>query len=656
MNSLGQYISSIFYACKSSHGHFNDYTIKVYHLRRYKISLAIVQILVDRHVYSHINMDTVAVFGAVPLALFVGLSAVGYIPQIVILPLCFFVAYKLFVKKLRFIGPQEQLVLEGLTDVQHYNGPCFKVLPLLMKSDSVRQAITLGRTDYCIVQNTFSGAARTEEGPKLLFLEPYDEAQPIQKIIYLRANQFARMLDKSTGAIRVEIGEQGRVVPNPNEVKLDSSKVRESVDLKANEYIKIEDKVSGEIRIERGEKVVFLGKYEEFVGGKEQAWALKVNEWVKVEDQKLGTIRTEKGEKIVWLGPMERFVQYSKQKAIEVDENTSVLIRNNRSGQQSLITEKQAFFPGDDEDVMEVRNLYKLADYEAMIVRDVKGGDKFFFGKNPQERAFFLPPYSEVVQLVWSKGRRRDNRSLRISKVDLRPQYMNFEFNCRTSDNVELILEGSFFWQIENLQQMIKVTNDTTGDVCNHARSKFIEKVSRVTLQEFMVKFNMIAEEVHQSSGQQDTFYSQRGVLIHSLEVTGYKCAEQKTEKVLSQIIMETTNRMNRLQKQESENEVHLQKIHGDVAEEESRSNLLTIQAENSKIRNSMEGQGESEKVIAFLKALETEVPELPQRIDLWSTLRKQDALEELAQGNRNSKLYFTPKDCNIRIENHERD
>jgi len=32
---------------------------------------------------------------------------------------------------------------------------------------------------------------------------------------------------------------------------------------------------------------------------------------------------------------------------------------------------------------MEVRNLYKLADYEAMIVRDVKGGDKFFFGKNP---------------------------------------------------------------------------------------------------------------------------------------------------------------------------------------------------------------------------------------------------------------------------------
>jgi len=117
---------------------------------------------------------------------------------------------------------------------------------------------------------------------------------------------------------------------------------------------------------------------------------------------------------------------------------------------------------------------------------------------------------------------------------------------------------------------------------------------------------------------------------------------------------METTNRMNRLQKQESENEVHLQKIHGDIAEEKARSDLLTIQAENSNIKNSMEGAGESEKVIAFLNALETEVPSLPQRIDLWSTLRKQDALGELASGNPKTKLYFTPKDCNIAIENHE--
>lgn len=34
-----------------------------------------------------------------------------------------------------------------------------------------------------------------------------------------------------------------------------------------------------------------------------------------------------------------------------------------------------------------------------------------------------------------------------LQRFDMRPQYMSFEFNCRTSDNVEMILEGTFFWE-----------------------------------------------------------------------------------------------------------------------------------------------------------------------------------------------------------------
>jgi len=32
-------------------------------------------------------------------------------------------------------------------------------------------------------------------------------------------------------------------------------------------------------------------------------------------------------------------------------------------------------------------------------------------------------------------------------RFDCRAQFMSFEFNCRTSDNVELVLEGTFFWE-----------------------------------------------------------------------------------------------------------------------------------------------------------------------------------------------------------------
>ena len=82
---------------------------------------------------------------------------------------------------------------------------------------------------------------------------------------------------------------------------------------------------------------------------------------------------------------------------------------------------------------------------------------------------------------------------------------------------------------------MFKLTGDTTGDVCNHARSQFIQSVARVSLQEFMQDFNKIACETH---SEQDDFYSKRGVKIHSLEVTGYTCADQTTEKSENAILL----------------------------------------------------------------------------------------------------------------------
>merc|ERR1712165_640295 len=388
------------------------------------------------------------------------------------------------------------------------------------------------------------------------------------------------------------------------------------------------------------------------MGGKKQAMDLKIYEYIKIQNKKTGEVRTERGEKLVFLGPFEEYVGATKQTAVEVDEETAVLVRNKRTGQQYLVTEKMLFVPSEDEEVAEVRKLIKLADYEACIVRDKSGKDKIFFGSNEDERSFFLPPYSQLVELLWSRGRRRERRDLRIKKLDLRPMFMSFEFNCRTNDNVELILEGSFFWEVFDLQAMMKFTNDTTGDVCNHARSRFIELVSRVTLQEFMTKFNVIAKMVHEED--KTNFYTQRGVKIHSLEVTGYRCAEASTALILEQIIQETTNRMNKLQQQESENEVQLQAIRGDIEEEKAMSELIKIQTENCEAKSKMEGLAEAEKVRSFLQEMNEGFPDMSpeMQISLWKTLRKEDALRAISTSKAN--LYFTPKDVNLSIENHD--
>merc|ERR1711959_785825 len=135
-----------------------------------------------------------------------------------------------------------------------------------------------------------------------------------------------------------------------------------------------------------------------------------------------------------------------------------------------------------------------------------------------------------------------------------------------------------------------------------------------------MADFKSIAQEAHKAD---DTFYSQRGVHILSLEVTRYQCADSSTAGILEQIIQETTNRMNRMQQQESENEVQLFRIKGDIEEEKATGELLQVRAENMASQAKMEGVAEAKRVENFLSELEPTVPAMDKRIALWNVLRK---------------------------------
>merc|ERR1712139_217767 len=227
---------------------------------------------------------------------------------------------------------------------------------------------------------------------------------------------------------------------------------------------------------------------------------------------------------------------------------------------------------------------------------------------------------------------------LYIDRFDCRPQFMSFEFNCRTSDNVELILEGTFFWEVVDLPTMVKSTGDTSGDLCNHARSQFIRHVARVTLKEFMDSSHTIAKKVWEEDA---TFYASRGVKIHSLEVTRYQCADNSTAEILEQIIQETTNRMNRLSQAESENEVKLFRMQGQIEQERLNGELLEIQHQHQQSEAKVQGLAEADRITAFIKGLDKDVPDLKDRMEMWQTLRKTDALTTVSQGG--ARLYYTP-------------
>ena len=49
----------------------------------------------------------------------------------------------------------------------------------------------------------------------------------------------------------------------------------------------------------------------------------------------------------------------------------------------------------------------------------------------------------------WSTGNAADEEETEeIEKIDLRAQYLFFDFEVRTNDNVRLRLQGTIFWRV----------------------------------------------------------------------------------------------------------------------------------------------------------------------------------------------------------------
>mmetsp|Transcript_30905 Transcript_30905/g.68436 ORF Transcript_30905/g.68436 Transcript_30905/m.68436 type:complete len:647 (+) Transcript_30905:67-2007(+) len=603
-------------------------------------------------------------------------------------------------QRLQYIGKNEQVLVKKLTEKIVINGPgLYFPDPFTTLSYVKRKGINLTAMQYVLVEDEQTGETRVVSGPQLLFLGPYETAQSPKNKTVLGATEAITVTNKVTGEVKLVKGPT-TFVPGPLE---EVSERVEPITLTKTEYIRLKDELTGRVWVERGPALLFLDPHITAQGAKATAWSLEPHQYIRlqdtltgeirvergeklvfpsafevkvdktstgvkecidlqrweycvVQDRATGKVRVERGEKLVWLGGTERVMGREKEQAVKVDSENAVLVLNQATGKQRLVEEPQLFFPSEDEVVVEVRRRIKLADNEAIVLKDAEGKYHYRYGdpkknKNDAARSFFLPPYWEVVTLMWSRGRRRERRDLAITTFDMRAQYMSFEFNCRTSDNVEMILEGTFFWEVVDLPAMMQYTGDAPGDVCNHARSCFIQLVSKVTLQTFMDTFNEIAHAAHSND---DTFYSQRGIKIHSLEVTRYQCADASTSAILEAIIQETTNRMNRLSCQESENEVALAKLRGAVEQERATSEVLTIQHEHELASARATGVAEAERCVAFLEAMNKSGAVGRDDKDLaeefWRVLRRNEALATVATGS--AHVYFTPQDAHLTIEN----
>eukprot|EP00163_Fabomonas_tropica_P029974 TRINITY_DN6624_c0_g2_i2.p1 TRINITY_DN6624_c0_g2~~TRINITY_DN6624_c0_g2_i2.p1 ORF type:complete len:617 (-),score=96.21 TRINITY_DN6624_c0_g2_i2:185-2035(-) len=525
------------------------------------------------------------------------------------------------------------------------NGPGVVFIAPL-KDSTKRKAQVLGPLDYALTENTVTGELGRVLGPTMYYPGPYDKFT-LHQAKALHHNEYVRVIDQITGNIRIECGEMLFHL-QPTE-KLDGGK-KNAFELGPFQYIRVEDTLTGQLRNVLGPKLWFPGPYDKF-GSVKNAISLKHNEYVKIEDQLTGGIRVEVGESLVYLSPTEKVMGDGVKTGVEVDEETAVVVRNTKEGQLRLVTNRGLFIPGPEEEIEEIRELIKLADYETVIIMDREGRYTFRSGNGSQEeRAFFLPVYSTLVELEWSCGIRMETQDLKITKIDSRPQFMSYEMLVRSKDNVELLVQLTFLWEVVDVPTLIRFTDDAPGDICHHARSAVIDQIGQVTLEHFMQNFGTLVNDC--VLGRKDDFYLSRGVKVHTVEVRSMHCKDPSTERVLQQIIQESTNRLNRLQIQESENEVKLFRLKGDIEEERLKGELLEIQHSHIRAEALMQGEAEADRVKAFLSGVSSVAEDPGTAIQLFNTIKRLETLETVS--NSGAHLYFTPADVNLSIETFE--
>jgi len=518
--------------------------------------------------------------------------------------------------------------------------------------------------------------------------------------ISLEKINYARIRDTITGEIKIVRGACLYYMDAYEEM---IGGKQEGESLGPTDYIRILNKKTGELKIAKGPTLWIPEDPFEYVDAKLQAVALKLNQYLKVLDLNTGVIRVEKGEALVYLSEQEEIIGADKhngvRQAVNVDQHNAALVRNTETGQLRLVTEKKLFFPSSHEEIEKIQKKIVLQDHECVIMKDREGKYLFYGGRqiikktragensedkgkektaenedpptekedgtktkkkkdhaperplqSGDDRSFFLPPYCELVCLQWYTSpdlQYRGHEVATVSRFDMRPQFMTYEFVGRTCDNVELTIDLTFFWEIDDIEKMIHKTDDLPSDICSHARSSIVQEISKVTLEKFMQEFNAL---IHTAIlGRNDPFYEDRGAKIHTVEVRGVHCKDPQTEKVLQEIIKETTDRLNRLQKQSSENEVKLSKMRGDIEEEKMKGDLLKIKHDHHRAKSLMEGEAEADQIKAFLKGLNNATVSMDVQIAMWNSLKRLDGIQLVSKGN--SQMYFTPNDINLSIE-----
>mmetsp|Transcript_118380 Transcript_118380/g.339809 ORF Transcript_118380/g.339809 Transcript_118380/m.339809 type:complete len:506 (+) Transcript_118380:57-1574(+) len=438
---------------------------------------------------------------------------------------------------------------------------------------------------------------------------------------------------------------------------------RKQIRLQANQYVIVRDQLTGAARLETGFKAFFLGAYEE-ADEIRQMMVLAQNQWVRMVDQLSGAERIVVGPTTVVPGAWELQIGDIESAAF-VNTETAVVVRHKVEGTLRLHTTAGVFIPAPYEEIVDTRNRISVLPNEVMVVRTLNGALRFYVGST----TFFQQPWEEILAFKWSvfsepfEGQRQVITRSSVTRIDTRIRRVFYQYDVRTVDNVPLAVEGSIFWRIADIEKLIRTTGDPPGDVWYRARSVLITSVSKVDFMTFMKTFNTLIKTSFLGTAGDD-FWSERGIELRDMEVTRYECTDPEIAETLQAINAETTNRINQLEAQRSENDVLLARLLADIELEQDRTSLLASQSKNSLLTAKLDGEAQgvqlAEAASSFLDGLNVSLPDVKLRLRLYKLQRELETkgARTDALADSDATLFFTTESLGLKLsyEDHFQD
>ncbi len=262
-------------------------------------------------------------------------------------------------------------------------------------------------------------------------------------------------------------------------------------------------------------------------------------ERVVLDETRQIIVTKQDGSREIIAGPQEYFLLHEPRMHFE-EMSRIVLEQNQRchvvdeDGKETMHEGEKTVFVRPSE-THKVVNKTILQEGTAVVVVDEDG--KRTVKQGPE--SFFLGPREKLYTFTWTGGEKKEPRYLRFDTLRTTPDQMYHDVEVRTRDQVILTIKLMIYWQVVDVEKMIKRCDDLIGAMVNIVSSSVASCFGQVTFEE-------AATDPERRIQGIDTFKSQEkwaeyGVRVEQVRLRGWRCADAQIQMILDQKIQNRT-------------------------------------------------------------------------------------------------------------------